>query len=68
MKPHNVPLAEKRAEVRHLQDVISAHHKGCRDCKPRQPCCRLEGLRADLTRGQQELRTWWDNPGQEALL
>jgi hypothetical protein len=67
-KPVSVPLAERRAELRAVQQQVRDHMAGCPFCqvmyRGNPSCTELAGLRADAAAMQKEIRTWFD-PGSD---
>lgn len=66
MTMRNVPLAERRADARALEDAIKAHRGGCLTCVPRVKCQELRDMSAELKKIRQEIRTWFA-PGPDQM-
>ena len=54
--PRNVPLIERRADARVLEDQIREHRK---DCRYAGRCPEARAMREELKAIREELRTWF---------
>ena len=64
MAMRSVPLGERRADARALDEQIKAHRHDCLKCKPRTPCDGMADLRAELAQARADIKHWFD-PGPD---
>jgi hypothetical protein len=65
----SVPLFERRADARNLDDAIKAHKPGCLACSvSRQGCEQVLEMRAEMRKIRDEIKHWFDpGPDQPTL-
>lgn len=54
----SVPLIERRADARVLDENMKRHLKDCRSCGVAK-CGVYRGMKAELAKIREELRTWF---------
>lgn len=57
MSLRSVPLAERRAGARALEEAIRGHRHDGVKCKP--ACAELTGMRTELAAIRREIATWF---------